>query len=110
MKENLISSVARLKDIDLPEKEIENIYDAYYYKRSSDEYHIDRDNIARILNHLPTMLSILEQIRPGDTKILQRMITIFNQSAWQGEYQAEVDCLKRYQAMAAKMEAESHEG
>jgi hypothetical protein len=55
----------------------------------------------------PDMLSILSEIRAGDTKILQRVITIFNQSAWEGEYQAEVGCLKRYQVMAAKMTEES---
>ena len=65
----------------------------------------DADFIADTRNAAPKLLDVLGEIRAGDERLLQRMITIFGQSAWQDEYKAEVDCLRRYRDMAKKMEA-----
>lgn len=55
---------------------------------------------------LEALLAVAGQMQAGDAMLLRRMVTIFDQSAWQDEYKAEADCLRRMLAAAQTMEAE----
>lgn len=63
--------------------------------------------ITELRNAAPALLDILSEIRPGDDKLLALMI-LNNQQRWTDHnWQKAIDCLRRYQAIAARMGAES---
>jgi hypothetical protein len=51
------------------------------------------------------LLAVAGQFRAGDADILQRMLTIFEQSAWDTKCRMQSDCLRRMLAAAKTMEA-----
>jgi hypothetical protein len=86
--------------------ELQDLYQKHLPEPSHGSLKYTVEFCEKGIKALPKLIQILGEIQPGDAKILKLMIMIFNQSAWHGEYQAEVDCLRRYQAMARKMEEE----
>lgn len=72
----------------------------------------DPEFITESRNAMPAMLDILSEIRPGDADALaiaisslEQMITIYTR--WEPTCSEGIGVLRRYQAMARKMEEES---
>lgn len=68
------------------------------------------EGFTELRNAAPELLSILVEIRPGDAKILSDILDAWKAESEGGDdWDDAIDCLRRYQAMATRMEAECPE-
>jgi len=93
---NRIAEVARIRELEA--KITQEGYGA------PDSIWCDYSNNLR--DAAPWLLSVAGQFQAGDADILQRMLIIFEQSAWDMKYRSQSDCLRRMLEAAKIMEAE----
>jgi hypothetical protein len=94
----MIDRVAELKKLQIAEA-------SATYKQAGDEFGYE----CQVLNAAPALLDILGEIRPGDAQRFALLILNNQQRYTDYQWQKAINMLRRYQTIAARMEAESDE-
>jgi len=119
MKESLIERVAKLRELEAKASSdgqyIHELHGTEIRPCHSEEYGSyladfafpeDAALYVALRYAAPAMLDILGEIRPGDAAMLQAILDdIHEREEYPGHAHFATECLRRYQAMASRMEA-----